>query len=78
MDMKWAVADSISILCSLPSRHLLVQIQQQKHQSNVWNLFKVNSKENKDPIEVLSVIFIVNFEQISHIVPVFLLLTSNK
>ena len=29
-----------------PSRHLLVQNQQQKHQKNVWNLFKVNNKVN--------------------------------
>ena len=74
MGMKWTVVDSVSMLCSLPSSHLLVQSQQQKHQSNVWNLFKVNSKENNDVIEVLSVIFIVNFEQISYIVLVFLLL----
>ena len=29
----------------LPSRHLLVQSQQWKHQNNVWNLFKVNDKD---------------------------------
>ena len=31
----------------LYSRPLLVQIQQRKHQSNVWNLFKVNIKDTK-------------------------------
>ena len=29
----------------LPSRHLLVQIQQSKQQNNVWSLFKVNDKD---------------------------------
>ena len=38
---------------SLPSRHLLIQSQQWKHQNNIWNLSRVN--------------FIVNFEQILHI-----------
>ena len=28
-------------------RHLLVQSQQWKHQNNVWNLFKVNSKDTR-------------------------------
>ena len=28
-----------------PSRHLLVQSQQWKHQNNVWNLTKVNNKD---------------------------------
>ena len=27
-----------------PSRHLLVQSQQWKHQKNVWNMLKVNNK----------------------------------
>ena len=30
-----------------PSRHLLVQKQQWKHQNNVWNLFKVNNKDTR-------------------------------
>ena len=54
----------------VPSRHLLVQSQQGKHSNNVWNLFKVNNKDNS--------VFIVNFEQISRIVLVFSLLTLNK
>ena len=31
----------------LPSRALLVQSQQWKHQSNVWKLFKVNNKDTR-------------------------------
>ena len=30
-----------------PSRHLLVQSQQWKHQNNVWNRFKVNIKDTR-------------------------------
>ena len=30
-----------------PSRNLLVQSQQGKHQNNVWNLFKVNNKDTR-------------------------------
>ena len=30
-----------------PSRHFLVQSQQSKHQSNVWNLFKVNNEDTR-------------------------------
>ena len=30
-----------------PSRDILVQSQQWKHQSNVWNLFKVNNKDTR-------------------------------
>ena len=30
---------------SNPSRHLLIQSQQRKHQNNVWNLFNVNNKD---------------------------------
>ena len=29
------------------SWHLVVQIQQWKHQNNVWNLFKVNNKDSR-------------------------------
>ena len=36
------------IKISLPSWHLLVQIQQwTKYQSNVWNLFKFNNKDTR-------------------------------
>ena len=50
---------------NLPRWHLLVQSQQWKHQNNAWNLFK-------------SGVFIINFEQISHIPLVFPLLNLNK
>ena len=43
-----------------------VKSQQQEHQNNARNLFKVKS------------VFIVNFEQISHIILMFPLLTLNK
>ena len=53
--------------------------QQRKHQNSVWNIFRVN---NKEVIERRhwrrSGVFIVKFEQILHIVLVFLLLTLNK
>ena len=52
----------------IPSWHLIAQSQQQKYQNNVWNLLKFSR----------SVVFIVNFEQISHIFLMFLLLTWNK
>ena len=32
-------------ICPLPFRHLLVQIQQMKHQNNVWNQFLINNKD---------------------------------
>ena len=41
----------------------------------MWNLFKVN---NKDTRTTSSGVFIVNFEMISHIALVFLLLILNK
>ena len=31
-----------------PSSHLLGKSHQWKHQNNVWNMFKVNIKNNKD------------------------------
>ena len=34
-------------IIGFPSRHLLVQSQQWKHQSNVWNMFKVNNKDTR-------------------------------
>ena len=52
----------------IPIWHLIAQSQQQKYQKNVWNLLKFSR----------SVVFIVNFEQISHIFLMFLLLTWNK
>ena len=50
-----------------PSRHLLVQSQQWKHQSNVWSLFNFNNKDTR----TTSMTYLINFEQISHIVLVF-------
>ena len=50
-----------------PSRPLLVQSQQFKHQNNVLLLLKVNSKDTRTTLE-----------QISQIVPVFPFLTVNK
>ena len=39
--------------------------------SKVWNMFKVNNKDT------CSGVFIINFEHVSHLVLVFLLLTLN-
>ena len=76
------------------SHCLLVRGQQWKHQNNEWNLFEVNNKEIKKvldevngwkPLTILTTlfiwhlsVFIVSFEQISHIDLVFPLLTLNK
>ena len=62
----------------IPTRHLLVQIQQRKHQSNVWNMFDVNSKSPEQRQWGRSGVLIVNFQQISHIFPMLSLLTLNK
>ena len=60
--------------------HLLVQSQQWKHQKNVWNLFKVNNKDNSMTSMAwfwclycqlwigftnVSCVFIVDFEQVN-------------
>ena len=58
----------------IPSQHLLVQNQQEKHQSNMWNLFRVNNKNTR----TMSGAFIVNFEKILYIVFVFSMWTLNK
>ena len=74
----WIQIDHSTIISWLPSLHLLVQIQQWKHQNNLWNLFKVN---NKAPERHRSSVFIIKFEQISHIglvILMFPLLTLNK
>ena len=54
---------------------LLIQWQQQKHQKNVWNLFKVNNKDNRSTwlasfwclynFTRFSSISIVDFEQVT-------------
>lgn len=54
-----------------PSRYLPVQSGQWKHLNNVWNLFKINNKDNK-------MTSVTSFDKISHIVFVFPLLALNK
>ena len=68
----------IKVADRCPSLHLLVQSQKLKHQKKVGNLFKVNDKDTKTTSRRRSGVFIVNTEQISHIVVMFLLLTLNK
>ena len=52
-----------------PSQHLLAQQSQQwKHLKKVWNLFKVNNKHTRTTSQWhRSVVFIVNFKQISQL-----------
>ena len=57
-----------------PRSNLVLQIRQQKHQSNVRNLFKVNNKDTSTTSKRHFGVFIVSFEQIFHIVLVFTLL----
>ena len=52
-------------------------MQQWRHQNNVWNLFKVINKDTRMTSWRRSDVFIVNFEQMSHIVMVFPLLILN-
>ena len=55
---------------------VFVEIQQKKNQNNVYNLLKINNVivfEN----EAIDTV-IVNFEHISYIIQLFLLLTFNK
>ena len=58
-----------------PSRHVLIQTEQWKHQNNVWNLFKVNKLTRQWHH---SAVLIINFEQISNIAVLFPLSTLNK
>ena len=62
----------------IPTRHLLVQSQQRKYQSNMWNMFDVNSKSPEQRQWGRSGVLIVNLQQISHIFPVLPLLTLNN
>ena len=57
--------------------HLLVQIQQWRHQENVWYLFKFNNKATRMQNDVS--VFIVNCDKILHIALIFVywLWTSN-
>ena len=61
-----------------PNWHLLFQNQKWKHQNNVWNLFKVIKKRPKWRQWRRSSVFLIIFEQVSHIVWVSPLLTLNK
>ena len=45
--------------------------------NNMWNLFKVNNKDNRTRSWSRSGVFIVDFEHVSRIVQVFSLLTLN-
>ena len=45
---------------------------------NVWNLFKVDNRDTRRRHWRRSCVFMVNFEQISHIILLFPLLTLNK
>ena len=63
---------------SFPSRHLLVQSQQEKHRDNVWNLFKINNKNTRATSLTSFCCLLCNCERISHIVLEFVLLTLNN
>ena len=55
--------------------------RQKKKDKNLFNcptgkcMFKVNKRNTRARCEICSDVFIVNFEHISHLVPLFLLLT---
>ena len=57
-------------------RHLLAQSKHWKYENDVWYLFKVNNKYTKTSLT--SGVFIVNFEQISHIMLVFPLFVDSE
>ena len=57
---------------------LLLGSQQSKHQSNVWNQFKVSKKTPERSHWHLSGVFIVKFKKISNIALAFPLLTLNE
>ena len=69
---------SRKLLTKSTRRYLLVQSQQWKHQSNMWNLFYGNNKDTRTTQWRRCGVFSVTFEQIPHIIVVFLLLTLNK
>ena len=71
---SWSV---FRIIWSVTRRYLLVQSQQWKRQNNVWNLLKFANKDTRTTT-LTSCVFLINFEQISHNVLVFPLLTLNK
>ena len=61
----------------IPSRYLLVQSQQRKHQYNVWNLFKANNKDG-DASDVVRVSLLLTLNRFHRLFWCFLcqLLTS--
>ena len=58
-----------------PIWHLLAQSQRWNYQNSVWNLFEVDNKNTRTASLMSFWCVIVNFEQISHIVLMFSLLT---
>ena len=46
---------------ALSSRHLLVQSQQWKYQNNMWDLSKINEKQNDDVVLVFSLLVLNKF-----------------
>ena len=65
--LRWANRSKTeSFQTFINSQHLLVQSQQGEHQYNVWNMFNVNNRYTS--MKAQSVVLIVNFEKISHII----------
>ena len=60
------------------TQDLLDQSQRWKHQDNLWNLFKVDNKTPERRHWQCFGVFLVDFEQTSHITQVITLLTLNK
>ena len=52
--------------------------EQEKNYSKVGNVFKVNNKDTRTMPLASSGVFVVNFEHISHLVLVFLLLNLSR
>ena len=62
-----------------PSQHLLFKSQLWKHQNKVWDLLIVNNNEDSKRRQWRrSVVSIVNFEQISHIISGVSIATLNR
>ena len=49
----------------------MIKGNHRNNQNNMWNLFKVNNKDTRTTSLMLLFVFIVSFEQVSHIVYVF-------
>ena len=54
----------------LPANIFLFKVNKRNTRNMVWNMFKVYNKDTN--------VFMVNFEHVWHLFPVFLLLTLNK